>query len=261
VNRILGNFRSGAARVALVACVATATVAALALPASANTGTVHTAQDCYTWSASVSLNPDVHSDHFVEVTTTIPGTTGIVDGHYNTIGNNGPIQIWHVTGEAPSSGTVTLTILNSDRSVDSTATAKLPPSEVCPTTSTTTTPPPVTVTTAVETTTTVAPTTTITVSPTSITLPPTTPPTAPPSTPTTPTTPSTPSAPTTPTSTHQQVIPGSSTTTTTIVPGGKSQSLPFTGSGTAFPAIFGLSCLAGGTVLAVRRRGRWAIRK
>ena len=151
-----------------------ATVAALALPASANTGNVHTAQDCYTWSASVTLNPDVHSDHFVEVTSTIPGTTGIVDGHYNTIGNPGPIQIWHVTGEAPSSGTVTLTILDKYRQLDSTATAKLPPSEVCPTTTTlppnivtTTTAPP-----AVVTTTTLAPTTSV--APTTITLPPTT---------------------------------------------------------------------------------------
>ena len=261
MNRILGNFRSGAARVALVACVATATVAALAIPASANTGTVHTAQDCYTWSASVSLDTNVTPAHDVEVTTTIPGTTGLT-GNFDTTGNTGPQQIWSVHGTAPSHGTVTLTIWNpGHKTIDTQTSASLPPSEVCPTT--TTLPPNVVTTTtappAVVTTTTVAPTTTITVSPTSITLPPTTPPTAPPSTP--PTTPSTPSAPTTPTSTHQQVIPGSSTTTTSITPGGQSQSLPFTGSGTAFPAIFGLSCLAGGAVLAVRRRGRWAIRK
>jgi LPXTG-motif cell wall-anchored protein len=260
VNQILGNFRSTAARVALVACVAAATVAALAIPAAANTGNVHTAQDCYTWSASVTLNADVHSDHFVEVTSTIPGTTGIVDGHYNTIGNPGPIQIWHVTGEAPSSGTVTLTILDKYRQLDSTATAKLPPSEVCPTT--TTLPPNVVTTTtappAVVTTTTLAPTTSV--APTTITLPPTTPTTALPTTTSSPSPVTVTAVGSTSTTTAPPTQPSGSTTT--IVPAGAhTQSLPFTGSGTAFPAIFGLSCLAGGTVLAVRRRGRWAIRK
>jgi LPXTG-motif cell wall-anchored protein len=41
-----------------------------------------------------------------------------------------------------------------------------------------------------------------------------------------------------------------------------SQQLPFTGSGSLFPAIFGGSCLLGGALLALRhRRTIWTMRK
>jgi len=263
MNRILGNVRSGAARVGLLIVVVSATVVAFALPAGANTGYVTTSQTCYVWTATVTLNANVTADHFVEVSSTIPGTTGIVDGHYDTKGS-GPQQIWQATGAAPASGTVTLTILNSDRSLDSTASASLPPSAVCPTTTTTASPttttvassttvasqttvvPPTTVappttaapvtTTTSAATTTAAPTTTIEVSPSTATLPPTTTPVGP---------------------------QGSTaaTTTTSIRPGAITATLPFTGSGVVFPAIFGLSCLTGGGMLAIRRRRRWVVRR
>src|SRR5579864_1768217 len=127
MNRILGNVRWGATRVGLVIVVVGAMVVAFALPAAANTGYVTTSQTCYVWTATVWLDTNVSSGHFVEVSSTIPGTTGIVDGHYDTTNNKGPLQIWQAMGAAPSSGTVTLTILNSDRTLDSTASASLPP--------------------------------------------------------------------------------------------------------------------------------------
>ena len=46
----------------------------------------------------MTLDSNVTSDHFVEVTSTIPGTSGIVDGHYNTIGHSGTTQIWTASG-------------------------------------------------------------------------------------------------------------------------------------------------------------------
>jgi LPXTG-motif cell wall-anchored protein len=265
MNRILGNVRWGATRVGLVIVVVGAIVVAFALPAGANTGYVTTSQTCYVWTATVTLDANVTADHFVEVSSTIPGTTGIVDGHYNTKGT-GPEQIWQATGAAPSSGTVTLTILNSDRTLDSTDWASLPPSENCPTTTTaptttvapttttaptTTVAPPTTTTVATSTsvsgtTVTAAPTTTasstttsISVSPTTVTLAPTT---------------TVPVGPLGSTST-------AATTTTSIAPGAVSATLPFTGSGVVFPAIFGLSCLTGGGMLAIRRRRRWVVRR
>jgi hypothetical protein len=96
VNRILGIVHGHAGRVGVVAGVAIATIVALALPAGANTGHVTASQTCQGgWSVTVTLDNNTTPDHFVELTTTIPGTTGIVDGHYDTTGNSGPTQIWH----------------------------------------------------------------------------------------------------------------------------------------------------------------------
>jgi LPXTG-motif cell wall-anchored protein len=266
MNRILGNVRWGATRVGLVIVVVGAIVVAFALPAGANTGYVTTSQTCYVWSATVTLNANVTPDHLVEVSSTIPGTTGIVDGHYDTKGT-GPQQIWQATGTAPSSGTVTLTILNSDRSLDSTDSASLPPSEECPTTTTTPAP---TTTVAPPTTTTPAPTTTVappttvatssSVEGTTVTLAPTTTVSATTSTAVVPST-ATSAPPPVPVTEQGSTTTAGATTTTSIAPGGISAMLPFTGSGTVFPAIFGLSCLTGGGMLAIRRRRRWVVRR
>ena len=127
MNRVVGSLVVVLGRVGLVAGVAVASMVGLALPAGANTGHVFASQSCHDgWTASVTLDNNVTSDHFVEVTSTIPGTTGIVDGHYDTTHNNGTQQIWDASGPAVSSGTVTLTILNPNRSVDSTAHMSLP---------------------------------------------------------------------------------------------------------------------------------------
>jgi LPXTG-motif cell wall-anchored protein len=249
-------------RVGLVSGVAVATLVAVSLPADANTGHVFTSQTCFTWSASVTLDTNVTTVHRVEVTTTIPGTTGIVDGRYDTTNNSGTQLIWSASGNAPAAGTVTLTILNPDNSVDYTESSSLQTLKDCtpsttttaPTTTTTmppstTTLPPVangeTTTTLAPTTTTVAPppptdttTTTIVVSPTTVTSPPTT------GAPTTSTTPIGPQGSTSP-----------PTTTVSAVTGG----LPRTGSGTAFPLLLGGGFLVTGGLLALwRRRTVWS---
>jgi LPXTG-motif cell wall-anchored protein len=260
MNRILGNVRWGATRVGLVVLVVSATVVAFALPAAANTGYVTTSQTCYEWTATVTLDANVSFDHFVEVSSTIPGTTGIVDGHYNTK-QSGPEQIWEASGAAPASGTVTLTILNSDRTLDSTDSKALPPSSDCPTATTAAAP---TTTVAPATTaappTTVAPTTTVASETTLFAVTTTTAAT------TTTASPSTTQVPTsvkltTTTGTPEDTQGSTVATTTTIVPGAVSATLPFTGSGAVFPAIFGLSCLTGGAMLAIRRRRRWVVRR
>jgi len=259
MHRILNNARRTSARVGLITLVVTVTVVAFALPAGANTGFVTTSQTCYEWSASVSLNTNVSSDHFVEVSSTIPGTTGIVDAHFKTTQLSQPLQIWEASGPAPSSGTVTLTILNSDRSLDFTQSASLPASSYCATTTTATTTtmaPPVTQ--AIPTTTTAAATTTsIEVSATTATSSSTT--TSIEVSPTT-----VKSTSTTRPATVSTVVPQGSTiptTTTSIAPAAATETLPFTGSGAVFPAIFGLSCLTGGGMLALRRRRRWVVRR
>jgi len=76
------------------------------VPASANNGTVAVGQNCRTWHASVQLNHNVKPDRRVDVVTTIPGTTGITGGHYNTSFG----EIWSAGGTAPAKGTVTLRI-------------------------------------------------------------------------------------------------------------------------------------------------------
>lgn len=220
MNRAVGIARSRAGRVGLVASVALATVVGLALPAGANTGHVLASQTCQRWSVSVTLDNNASVDHFVEVTTTIPGTTGIVDGHFNTTGNSGTTQIWDANGPAPSSGTVTLTILNPDRSVDSTASASLPEVNGCENTTTTTTQPNTTTTIRESGSTSLV--TNTTVSETTATL----------------------------------GAQGGTVTTTTAGPSAATApgSLPLTGSGTAFPVIFAISSIAAGALLLLRKR-------
>jgi hypothetical protein len=244
-----------------------------ALPAGANTGHAFASQTCSGWSASVTLDNNVTHARFVEVSTTIPGTTGIVDAHYSTIGTSGTTPIWNASGPAPSSGTVTLTILNADRSLDSTASASLPEVSGCtvptsteaPTSTTvpmTTTTMPATSTTEAATSTTEAATSTTQAPPSSEVSASTT---LPPATTTEATTTSIAVSPLTAfeTSTTQLAtaptfggqggpIPPTAATHVAAVTG----TLPFTGSGTLFPAIFGLCVLGAGAVLTTRLRLR-----
>ncbi len=79
----------------------------------------------------MTLNHDVTLDRTVYVTSTIPGTPNIVGAHYDTsVG-----QIWHETGDTPTSGGVTLDIYNG-QSLEFTAHATLPTPEECATTTT-----------------------------------------------------------------------------------------------------------------------------
>jgi hypothetical protein len=105
-------------------------------PVSANSGTIAVSQDCQTWHASVSLNHDVQPDRSVDVVTTIPGTTGITGGHYNTSSG----EIWTAGGPAPTSGTVTLNIYFANGQLEFTDSKSLPVPEGCVTTSTTSAP-------------------------------------------------------------------------------------------------------------------------
>ena len=277
MKRVVGIARGRAGRVGLVAGVMVAAVIGLAGPAGANTGHVITAQNCQSWSASVTLDSNVTSDHFVEVITTIPGTTGIVDGHYNTIGHSGTTLIWSDSGQAPASGTVTLKILNPNRTLDSQSSQSLPDAANCETTTTqsTTTTQPVTTTTCECSTTTTQPVTTTT-HPTCECSTTTTQPV------TTTTEASTTTSTTEPVTTTTQTIHelGSTTIVTTTTTQPKVQPsttlaaqgstvpttqptpiagvLPHTGSSTIFPVIFGGLCLAAGAALALRKRSAWS---
>jgi len=71
-----------------------------------HSGTVHLDENCNVWHARVELAHDVTPDLLVFVTTSIPGTTGILNGHYDTSYG----LIWSATGSYPASGTVALVI-------------------------------------------------------------------------------------------------------------------------------------------------------
>jgi len=94
--------------------------------ASAHSGDVTAQQDCRTWSVHVSLNHNTTPDRTVEVVTTIPGTTGITDGHYDTdVG-----EIWSASGAATVQGSVTLNIYQGD-SLEFTTSASLSTGQSC----------------------------------------------------------------------------------------------------------------------------------
>ncbi|MGH2466959.1 MAG: hypothetical protein ACRDGL_04440, partial [Candidatus Limnocylindrales bacterium] len=99
-----------------------------ALPVAAHSGDVVATQGCDTWSVTVTLAHDVTTDRSVDVTATIPGTTGIVDGHYDSSFG----QIWNQSGPAVASGTVTLTIWDG-HNVEFVTSASLPTPEGCAT--------------------------------------------------------------------------------------------------------------------------------
>src|SRR5437899_2918045 len=105
-------------------------------PASANSGAVSATQNCQTWHVSVSLNHDTQPDRSVDVLTTIPGTSGISGGHYDTSFG----EIWSAGGAAPTSGTVTLNIYFANGQLEFTQSKSLPAPEGCVTTTTTAAP-------------------------------------------------------------------------------------------------------------------------
>jgi hypothetical protein len=99
--------------------------------AYAHSGSVVAAETCSTWSASVTLAHNVTSDRFVDVLTTIPGTTGISGGHFDSSYG----LIWSGGGQAPSTGTVTLNIYYNKNGApgprEFTATASIVPAHGC----------------------------------------------------------------------------------------------------------------------------------
>lgn len=100
-------------------------------PAYAHSGDIDVSQDCYLWSATVTLNHDVTSDRYVEVISTIPGVPGLAkqNGFDSSYG-----VVWNKSGSAPVSGQVTLNIyLSNGTSVEFTQTKSLTPKEGCAT--------------------------------------------------------------------------------------------------------------------------------
>jgi hypothetical protein len=215
-------------------------------PVSANSGTIDLSQDCQTWHASVSLNHDVQPDRSVDVITTIPGTTGITGGHYNTSSG----EIWSAGGAAPTSGTVTLNIYFANGQLEFTDSKTLPVPEGCVTTSTTAAPTTTTTAAPTTTTTTVAPTTTTTIvteGTTVSTMAPTS---------TTSTMPTTVVTEGTIATTSTTVNAGS-TTTGAAAAVAAANTLPRTGGGGgAGPAIGLMSLLAGAVMVALSRKRR-----
>jgi hypothetical protein len=238
------------------------------IPASANNGTVTVGQDCRTWHASVVLNHNVKPDRTVDVVTTIPGTTGITGGHYNTSFG----EIWSAGGAAPAKGTVTLRISLPNGHLEFTESKALPAPAGCVTTtsspraSTTTASSTTTTlvtqgstlsTTTMASTTTVAPTTTMasttttTLATAGSTLPTTTAPTVTTSTmPSTTTVNASGNVVTTSTRGHSTV-----TAARAVGPTGTGRALPLTGGGGTGPLI-GLASVFGGAVMLLVSRGR-----
>jgi LPXTG-motif cell wall-anchored protein len=109
-----------------------------AAPAYAHSGDVNALENCETFDVVVTLTHDVTPDRTVEVLTTIPGTTGISNGHYTeAVG-----EIWHASGSAfangaPITGTVRLNIYAPNGDLEHTSYASIQPPEGCVTTTTT----------------------------------------------------------------------------------------------------------------------------
>jgi hypothetical protein len=113
-------------RLSLVIGTALLAVLATFTAASAHSGDVTAEQDCRSWSVHVYLNHNTTPDRTVEVVTTIAGTTGITDGHYDTdVG-----EIWSASGTGTALGTVTLDIYQGD-SLEFTASATLSTGQSC----------------------------------------------------------------------------------------------------------------------------------
>jgi hypothetical protein len=80
----------------------------------AHSGDISSYNTCQGWGVRVDLNNNVTSDRTVDVITTIPGTTGIHGGHYNTTTKSGDVVIWDSAGTGEVSGSVTLDIWNGE---------------------------------------------------------------------------------------------------------------------------------------------------
>ena len=113
-------------RLSLVLSTVLLALLAISTTASAHSGGVTATQDCKTWSVEVHLDNNTTPERTVDVLTTIPGTTGITGGHYDT--DMG--QIWSASGAAIAQGTVTLNIYTGD-TLEYTASASLPTPADC----------------------------------------------------------------------------------------------------------------------------------
>ncbi len=66
-------------------------------PVLGHTGSISISQDCESFHVSVSLDHNTTTDRRVDVETTITGTTGISNGHYDTTFG----EIWSASDRHP----------------------------------------------------------------------------------------------------------------------------------------------------------------
>lgn len=126
-----------AVSILLVAGAFSATSVVAPAQVQGHSGDVVVTQACAPvgWTAVVSLANNVTMDRTVKVTTTIPGQTGITNGHYDTTHNSGDLVIWSKSGTTVTSGSVTLTITYTDhgQTVTEFTETKTLPTPSCPT--------------------------------------------------------------------------------------------------------------------------------
>jgi LPXTG-motif cell wall-anchored protein len=251
VKRVAGIARSRAGRLGLVAGVAVATVVGFAAPAFAHHTSVRGSVECSNGDHLVHW--DIQNDEIDQPMTIVSATASVGNQNYPVVGYTSPVangDFTSATTTVPNAvgGTITLTVTATwpdEYTVTNSASVDLQPNccegTTTTTEATTTTTQPVTTTTAATTTTTEATTTT-----------------------------------TQPVTTTSMRELGSTTivTTTTVAPTTtlKEQGstvppttqppapaqLPRTGSSTTFPLIFGLSSLAAGSLLLVRKPRAWS---
>jgi hypothetical protein len=129
-----------ARRLAIIVTVFTVLVALVLAPAAVlgHSGSITASENCETFIVHVFLDNNVAMSQTVTVSTTIPGTTGLENRHYDTTGNSGPVEILTLNGPAPATGTVTLSITPEGF----TTSASIHPAENCQTAPTPTPPTP-----------------------------------------------------------------------------------------------------------------------
>jgi LPXTG-motif cell wall-anchored protein len=273
--------------VALVTGVVAAVIVGLALPASAHSASLSGSTQCFngdhlvTWHITNSSQTSTLLMAVTSIEAKIGNTTYAVTG-YTTPLAKGASTDGTSTVPGGVTGTITATMHTTwpdgvtdtdvesvtlvDNCVSTTTTSTSTTTSTTTTSTTTTTVPDTTTTTVPETTTTTVPetTTTTTVPETTTTTVPETTTTEGPTTPvlgsttiftTTTTAPTT----TTPVTDFGSTVPTPTVidqATTTTVPG--ATALPRTGSSSGYVVFFGLSCIAGGALLAIRRRRSWS---
>jgi LPXTG-motif cell wall-anchored protein len=285
---LAGFGRSRKGRWALAAGVVVALMVGLTAPAYAHhanlSGQTYCANNDHVVTWSIGNSQSNLAMHIDSATATINGKTYAVTGYTNPVPNSGttnatsvvpgPVQgtlvltvdvswpngaTWHGTTSVPLQGTCGCGCTSTSSSTTTMPTTTTTEYE------TTTTTEPVTTTTKHHcgcTTTTTMPTTTTTES-TTTTTEATTTTTEATTTTTEPTTTSTESLGsttivTTTTLGHQgSTTPTTAKSTTTVTPPPVEGELPFTGSGTSIPVIFGIGSLLVGAALAFRKRGAW----
>jgi len=242
VNRLVGFGRSRKGRWALAAGVVVALLVGLTAPAYAHhanlSGQTYCASNDHVITWSIGNSQSNLAMTIDSATATINGQSYAVTGYTNPVPNSGTTNATSVV-PGPVQGTITLTVHASwPNGATWQGSTEVPLQGTCgcgctSTTSSTTTMP-TTTTTEYETTTTTEPTTTSTESLGSTTIV------------------------TTTTLGHQgSTTPTTAKSTTTMAPPVEGE-LPFTGSGTSIPVIFGLGALLLGAGLAFRKRGAWS---